>query len=125
MSDKPLTFVRNILQISDSVIDLKSQILAKVRDGGLGRVWTPADFAKLGNRDAVDKALQRLALTGDIRRIDRGLYDLPVVNRLTRRLTAPDYRAVIDALARKDQLRMLVDGITAANEGVRTNSWTG
>jgi len=28
----------------------------------------------------------------------------------------PDYRAVIDALARRDQARMLVDGMTAAND---------
>lgn len=96
--------------------ELKSQILAKARAGEPGRVWTPADFATLGSRDAVDKALQRLALAGNLRRIDRGLYDVPAINRLTKRPTTPDYRAVIDALARRDQLRMLVDGMTAAND---------
>lgn len=96
--------------------ELRLQILAMVRAAEPGRVWTPADFAMLGGRHAVDKALQRLALAGDIRRIDRGLYDLPAINRLTKRPTTPDYRAVLDALARRDQLRMLVDGLTAAND---------
>jgi hypothetical protein len=51
-----------------------------------------------------------------LRRIDRGLYDRPTVNSLTRRATTPDYRKVVDALARRDQLRLLVDGMTAAND---------
>lgn len=96
--------------------DLKSQISATVRASEPGSVWTPADFAALGGRDAVDKALQRLALAGDIRRIDRGLYDRPAINRLTKRPTTPDYRVVVEAIARRDQLRMLVDGMTAAND---------
>lgn len=96
--------------------DLKSQISTALRTAESGRVWTPADFAALGSRDAVDKALQRLALAGDIRRIDRGLYDRPEINRLTKRPTTPDYRAVVEAIARRDQLRMLVDGMTAAND---------
>lgn len=103
------------IQISD-MPDLKSQISSIVSAAAPGSVWTPADFAALGSRDAVDKALQRLALAGELRRIDRGLYDRPVVNRLTKRPTTPDYRAVLDAIARRDQLRMLVDGMTAAND---------
>ncbi|MFT3778294.1 MAG: DUF6088 family protein [Ottowia sp.] len=96
--------------------DLKFQITSMVSAAPPGSVWTPADFAALGSRDAVDKALQRLALAGELRRIDRGLYDRPAVNRLTKRPTTPDYRAVLDAIARRDQLRMLVDGMTAAND---------
>ena len=38
-------------------------------------VWTPVDFLDLSSRDAVDKTLQRLAQAGQLRRIDRGLYD--------------------------------------------------
>ena len=96
--------------------DLKSIIAARINAIGPGQVWLPTDFAQLGNRDAIDKVLQRMALAGDLRRIDRGLYDKPVLNRLTKRATAPDYRAVLAAIARRDQLRMLVDGMTAAND---------
>lgn len=37
-------------------------------------------------------------------------------NRLTKNPPVPDYRQIIDALARRDQGRMLVDGLTAAND---------
>ena len=74
------------------------------------------DFIDLGSRDAVDQALSRMVAAGDIRRITRGLYDLPRLNALTKKQTNPDPSRVIDALARRDQARMLVDGLTAAND---------
>ena len=57
-----------------------------------------------------------VTVPGGLRRIDRGLYDRPKINSLTKKATAPDYRAVIDAIARRDQLRLMVDGMTAAND---------
>jgi len=60
--------------------------------------------------------LQRLATAGDLRRIDRGLYDQPRKNELTDRPTIPDYRAVIRAVTRRDQARAVIDGMTAAND---------
>jgi Family of unknown function (DUF6088) len=98
------------------VSDLGSQIKAAIDTSPPGRVWVPADFAALGSRDAIDKALQRMVAAGTLRRIDRGLYDRPRINRLTRRQTVPDYREILDALARRDGIRMLVDGMTAAND---------
>jgi len=96
-------------------LDLKTQIAARIAQIPSG-VWTPVDFLDLGPRDAVDKALQRLVRSGAVRRIDRGLYDQPQTNRLTGKPMVADYRAVIDAIARRDQTRMLVDGMTAAND---------
>lgn len=103
------------IQISD-MSDLKSQVATIVQSDGSSRVWVPTDFSSFGNRDAVDKTLQRMVRNGELRRIDRGLYDRPVVSSLTKRPTRPDYRAVVDAIARRDQLRLLVDGMTAAND---------
>ncbi|NKI97880.1 DUF6088 family protein [Rhizobacter sp. SG703] len=96
--------------------DLKTRISTLVDAAGPSQVWVPTDFAQLGSRDAVDKALQRLVLAGELRRIDRGLYDKPGLNKLTKRPTSPDYRAVVEAVARRDHLRLLVDGMTAAND---------
>ena len=42
-----------------------------------GREFSPTDLIDLGSRDAVDKALSRMAATGTIRRVARGLYDVP------------------------------------------------
>ena len=95
--------------------DLRGLVLDRVRADS-DAVWTPSDFADLGTRAAVDKTLQRLAVAGKLRRIDRGLYDRPRESTLTGRPAVPDYRAVIDAVARRDQVRALVDGMTAAND---------
>jgi hypothetical protein len=95
---------------------LKSHISALIEAAEPGQVWVPTDFAQLGSRDAIDKTLQRMVQAGELRRIDRGLYDRPSLNNLTKRPTTPDYRAVTEAIARRDHLRLLVDGMTAAND---------
>jgi hypothetical protein len=95
--------------------DLRSRLLARIASKP-DEVWTPGDFADLGGRAAVDKTLQRLTTTGDLRRIDRGLYDRPRKNTLTGRPTVPDYRAVIRSVTRRDQARAVIDGMTAAND---------
>jgi hypothetical protein len=95
--------------------DLKTRILERIQSTP-DAVWTPADFVDIGNRAAVDKTLQRLEAAGELRRIDRGLYDRPRQNAVTGRTTVPDYRAVIQAVSRRDNARVVVDGMTAAND---------
>ncbi|WP_018289577.1 DUF6088 family protein [Verrucomicrobium sp. 3C] len=95
--------------------DLRSRLLARIASNP-DEVWTPGDFADLGGRAVIDKTLQRLTAAGDLRRIDRGLYDRPRKNELTGHPTVPDYRAVIRAVARRARLRIVVDGMTAAND---------
>ena len=46
-----------------SIPDIGTQISARIGQGS-SEVWTPSDFADLGTRDAIDKALQRLAAAG-------------------------------------------------------------
>lgn len=96
-------------------LDLKTQIQARIRTQPAA-VWTPTDFLDLGPRAAVDKALQRLARSGDVTRIDRGLYYRPRKSALSGKPTQPDQKAVIDAVVRRDQTRIVVDGLTAAND---------
>jgi len=97
-----------------------SSIPAAIRDRTSAstqpHVWTPEDFADLGPRTAVDQALHRLVASRSLRRIARGFYDIPQNNRLTGKPTYPNPRDVIDALARKGKVRVVVDGLTAAND---------
>jgi hypothetical protein len=107
------------LQFSDmpnNLPDLKTDMLDRIRTDAPRKVWTPSDFVDLASRDAVDKTLQRLTKAETLRRIDRGLYDQPGFNKLTQKPNPPDPRSVIDAVGRRDQTRMLVDGMTAAND---------
>ena len=105
-----------------TALDLKGAILDRMAQKAPFGVWTPSDFLDLGPRDAVDQALHRLTRSQQIRRIARGLYDQPRNNALTAKPTNPDPRGVINALARRDQSRMLIDGITAANDLGLTNA---
>ena len=104
------------MQVSaKTATDLKTQILARIEQRP-DAVWTAVDFIDLGRRTAIDKALQRLVAGGDLRRIERGLYDRPRPNAVTGRTAVPDYRAVIQAVARRDNARVVIDGMTAAND---------
>ena len=96
-------------------LDLKAKILDRASSRPAA-VWTPADFLDLGSRAAVDTALKRLVLDSDLQRLDRGLYHQPKINSLTKKPAPPSTRAIIDAIARRDQARLVVDGMTAAND---------
>lgn len=104
---------------------LKIQILEKLHSKLEPFVWTAIDFIDLGSREAVDKVLQRLVKANELRRIDRGLYDKPKINNLTGQFEPPDYQRVIEAVARRDQVRMLIDGLTSANDLGLTNAVPG
>ena len=64
-------------------LDLKAAIIDRMATSDAGSVWTPQDFLDLGPREALDQALHRLTRSGDIRRIARGLYDRPALNRFS------------------------------------------
>jgi hypothetical protein len=66
-----------------------------------------------------------MVASNDLRRIDRGLYDQLRVNTLTGQPASTDYRSVIDAVGRRDQVRVLIDGMTAANDLGLTNAVPG
>jgi hypothetical protein len=97
-------------------IPLHALIARRVSRSQADKVWTAKDFLDLGSRSAVDKTLQRLTNKGDLRRINHGLYDRPRINQLTGKLNQPNYQHVIWAIARRDSARMLIDGMTAAND---------
>lgn len=93
---------------------IDAAILARMQKAGKGRVFTPADFLDLGTRAAVDQALSRNSRAARIRKVARGLYDIPQDHpRLGRLSPAPD--AVVEAVARRSGLRLLTSGAHAAN----------
>ncbi|WP_031235659.1 DUF6088 family protein [Asticcacaulis sp. AC402] len=79
-------------------------------------VWSKADFLDIASPYGIEKALQRLTDQGTIRRVHRGLYDQPATSTLTGQMVFPPRSAFIDAIARRDKLRVIVDGMTAAND---------
>ena len=65
------------------------------------RVFTPADFLDLGTPHAVGMALSRMVKAGTLRRVARGLYDVPRSHPLLGELS-PSTDALVQAVARRD-----------------------
>ena len=93
---------------------IDASIARRVQRAKLGSVFTPAQFAKVGSRSAVDKALQRLTDRGVLRRLARGLYDKPRTHPLLGTLW-PSVDEVVKALRGKDRTRLQPTGAYAAN----------
>src|SRR5688572_2529330 len=91
-----------------------ASILRRIRGKGRGAVFTAADFADLGSRAAIDQALTRLAKSGQIRRLDRGVYDLPRIHPSVGPLW-PAADDVAQALANQTASQLQLSGPTAAN----------
>ena len=90
------------------------KIMARALASGRGSVFTPSDFLDLAERSAVDQALSRLARNGKLRRLARGLYDLPKVHpRLSPLSPDPDH--VARALARETGSKVQIAGARAAH----------
>ena len=100
----------------DPTSDTLDRIHDRIARAAPAGVWSRADFLDIGTPNAVEKALQRLTRRGEIRRPYRGLYDKPGTSKLTGKLVFPPRSSFIDAIARRDKLRVLVDGMTAAND---------
>jgi len=89
-------------------------VLARMRRGAEGKLFSPRDFLDLGGRAAVDQALSRLSRTERIRRVGRGLYDIPIQHSLLGELS-PGPDAVARKLAERDGERIQPTGAAAAN----------
>jgi hypothetical protein len=101
---------------------IQHDIMKRVTDNGRGKwVFTPRDFFDFGSRPAVNQALARLAKSGTIRRLNRGLYDLPTTSRVTGNLVPASIDLVVDAIIRRDGIKVLpAPAVCANNLGLST-----
>ena len=60
---------------------IESKILIKSKKRGRGSVFFVGDFISYGNRDAVNKALERLVEKGQMLRVARGIYCYPKMEK--------------------------------------------
>ena len=102
---------------------MADKIMRRVSAHDRGRwVCTPKDFLDLGSREAVDQALSRLVKAGRLRRVGHGLYDMPRISSVLNRPAPVELDAAIAALARRDGVRIMPDGLVAANQLGLTNA---
>ena len=104
-------------------MSIADRIMRKVAARPVGQwVCTPKDFLDLGSREAVDQALSRLVKAGRLRRAGHGLYDRPRISKLLKRSAPVNMDAAIAAVARRDGVRIMPDGLAAANQLGLTNA---
>jgi Family of unknown function (DUF6088) len=102
---------------------IADRIMDQVRVRGRGKwVFTPKDFLDLGSRAAIDRALSRLVLAGKLRRIGRGLYDFPRQSKILQGAAPASLDATVLAISRRDQIRVMPNGIVFANDLGLTNA---
>ena len=89
-------------------------ILARMKSEAPGTVFGPRIFADLGKRAAVDQSLSRLAKAGRVRRISRGVYDIPKTHPTFGTLS-PDPDAVAKSFAAQAGYRLQPTPARAAN----------
>ena len=102
---------------------MADKIMKRISENASVRwVCTPRDFLDIGSREAVDQALSRLVKAGRLRRVGRGLYDEPRMSGVLKRSAPVDFDAAITAIARKDGIQVMPDGMVAANQLGLTNA---
>jgi hypothetical protein len=93
---------------------IHDRIWTRIRRSRRGTAHVPSDFLDLGGRAAVDRALSRLARSEKIRRVARGVYDLPKVDPQLGPLS-PSLPEVAAAIARSTGSRIQLSGAHASN----------
>lgn len=91
------------------------KILNEIGNHQDGWCFSQKDFMGCSSRDALDKAFSRLVQEGKIRRVGRGLYDVPRYSDLLKMVLSPSSDQIAKAVARKHGWRIQPTGAGAAN----------
>ena len=94
---------------------MRDQIVARIERLGEGKAFSAKDFLDIASRGTIDMALSGLTREGTIRRIRRGLYDMPKVNPALGGKLSPDIDEVARAIARRQKWKIVPEGAWAAN----------
>jgi len=97
---------------------ITDKILKRIKAKKRGWVFCAKDFHDLGSRNAIDKALSRMAddnaIDDGIIRVVRGVYYYPIIQDGIG-IIPPDLNAVADTLARNAGILIYPSGATSAN----------
>lgn len=94
---------------------MRDQIVARIERLGEGKAFSAKDFLDIASRGTIDMALSGLTREGTIRRIRRGLYDMPKINPALGGKLSPDIDEAARAIARRQKWKIIPDGAWAAN----------
>ena len=105
---------RKTLAMGKHAQSIDTKIFDRIRRNASGRVFNARDFLDLGSRPAIDQTLSRHCRAGRLRKVARGLYDLPRIDPQLGQLS-PNSDAIASALKGRDAIRLQPTGAHAAN----------
>ena len=94
---------------------MKNKVLDRIRRFEPGHAFMAKDFLDIATRGTVDMTLSALLRDRAIRRVRRGLYDVPKVNPDLGGTLSPDIDQTARALARRHRWTIVPEGAWAAN----------
>jgi hypothetical protein len=94
---------------------MQDHIVARIDRFGAGIAFSAKDFLDIASRTLIDVTLAKLTHSGKIRRIRRGLYDMPKVNPALGGELSPDIDEAAQAIARRQKWKIVPEGAWAAN----------
>jgi predicted transcriptional regulator of viral defense system len=94
---------------------MRDQIVARIERLGAGKAFSAKDFLDIASRGTIDMALSGLTRSGTIRRVRRGLYDMPKVSSALGGKLSPDIDEAARAIARRQRWKIVPEGAWAAN----------
>lgn len=96
-------------------MSVQSEIKKKISQMPSGQAFQPSLFGAIGARAAIDQALSRLARTGEIERIQQGIYVKPGKGRFVSR-TLPRAEQVARTIAEAQGRPLQLHGAEAARQ---------
>lgn len=94
---------------------LKGLVEERIQARGSGWIFTRKDFQDLAPSGPLGMALARLAASGRIRRLRRGLFEAPKMSRVLGEALPADLDQAAQAIARKHRWTITPEGALAAN----------
>jgi len=94
---------------------MRDQIVARIARYGEGKAFSAKNSLDIATRTTIDVALASLTQSGRIRRVRRGLYDVPYVNPALGGPLSRDIHEAAQAIARRQRWKTLPDRAWAAN----------
>lgn len=91
------------------LVSTDDQILKKIRKAKRGTLFFIDDFASIGNKKTVGKALERLVNSGELQRISTGIYVRPVNDDMLG-VVLPGIEEIADAIRKRDKARIVPTG---------------
>jgi hypothetical protein len=91
-----------------------NKAIIKIKKAKRGTLFFVENFVKIASAKTVNKALERMVITGDLQRLSKGIYYRPAKSKLIGELT-PGIETVVSAIAKRDKARVAPTGAYALN----------